>query len=464
MRQIKDLACPADTFTQIRYLWGVRLTTQDKSNGGIKGEARLDEDTPRSALTSDELSLLLKITNRLNSAWEFDEILNALFEDLQAVVPYDRMEYAILEDDGYVLTTAWVKTKSHTTLLPVGHSYRRTEPIDQSRFKVAFLNTDIATYAQRCAPDHPVSLLHAEGIKWSLNCPLVVADEVKGCLFLNSLEAGSQTLNLHHLELIQLVAGHLASILEQSRLNDQLKAQNRALRDLERSRLEFIASISHELRTPLTSVVGFASELRDRADDFTREEISQFSSVLAAQSTEVAGLVEDLLVITRAESGHLNVSPAAVEVSAEVAAVWNSTSMEQSDQEVIFDLEDCWAWADPLRVRQITRNLISNAGRYGGATVDVSVRSEGETVVLCVSDNGPGVPENDRESIFQAFSRSRRTHGRPGSIGLGLTVSRYLAEAMRGSLTYARDGEISRFFLVLPKCHAESGVEVTVPR
>jgi signal transduction histidine kinase len=166
-------------------------------------------------------------------------------------------------------------------------------------------------------------------------------------------------------------------------------------------------------------------------------------------------LVEDLLVITRAEAGHLEVTPAAVDVSAEVAAVWNSTSTDQPGQNVQFDLEEMWAWADPLRVRQIARNLISNAGRYGGAKVEVSVHARDERVVLCVSDNGPGVPEEDREEVFQAFGRSHGASGRPGSIGLGLTVSRYLAEAMHGKLTYERDEGISRFSLELPKYHTE---------
>jgi signal transduction histidine kinase len=454
--QLKRLAVPTEILGHARISSGAcGLTSQDKSNRGLAGEERSAGGAPRQEITSDEFALLLRITNRLNSAWELDRILEALSEDLRAVIPFDRMEYAVLEDDGYLLTTRWVKANYPGTQIPAGYAYRRTEPIDQSRFKVAFIDRDMTAYAQVCAPDHPVSLLYAEGIRSSLNCPLVVADEVKGCLFFNSVEAGSQT--LHHLELIQVVAGHLAAIIEQSRLNDQLKAQNQALRDLEQSRLEFVASISHELRTPLTSVVGFASELRDRAADFSKEEISQFSSLVAAQSADVAGLVEDLLVITRAESGHLEVSPLVVEVGAEVSAVAKSISTERPDQQIVFDLEESQAWADPLRVRQIARNLISNAGRYGGGEVNVSVRPEGASVVLCVSDNGPGIAEKDRDWVFEAYGRSRGVSGRPGSVGLGLTVSRYLAEAMGGALTYERDQGVSSFILRLPRHQAELG-------
>jgi signal transduction histidine kinase len=91
----------------------------------------------------------------------------------------------------------------------------------------------------------------------------------------------------------------------------------------------------------------------------------------------------------------------------------------------------------------------------------MSVGMDREHVVLTVADNGPGIPESDRDSIFEAYGRSHRFQGRPGSIGLGLTVSRYLAEAMGGSLTYDRVEEESRFILRLPlyQHHLESLTE-----
>jgi hypothetical protein len=399
-------------------------------------------------MRSDELALLLTITNSLNSGRELGDILETLYEGFREVMPYDRMEYAVLENDGYVLTTTWVRANYGSTNVPAGYAYRRTEPIDQKRFRVAFVDNDLVAYAAQCVADHPVALLAAEGVKSSLNCPLVLGEEVTGVLFFNSRSANVYT--SHHLDLIQLIAGHLASILEHSRLNDQLTAQNNTLRSLERSRLEFIASISHELRTPLTAVMGFASELRDRSGDFTDEELVQFSSLIASQSTEVAGLVEDLLVITRAEAGHLEVRPEVVRVAEEVERVFESMPRDREDQEASLDLADVEAWADPLRVRQIARNLLSNAGRHGGPHVRVLLETVGAQVILSVRDDGQGIPAADRESVFQAYGRSRSFHGRPGSIGLGLTVSRYLAEAMGGALTYDRVEGESHFVLRLP--------------
>jgi signal transduction histidine kinase len=141
-------------------------------------------------------------------------------------------------------------------------------------------------------------------------------------------------------------------------------------------------------------------------------------------------------------------------------------STDQTNQRFIFELGEGEALADPMRTRQIARNLISNAVRYGGSEVRVTVSTEGNAVLLTVSDNGPGVPEDEKESIFQAFSRASGFEGRPGSIGLGLTVSRYLADAMQGSLTYRRLDGISRFRLALPRYRGEADGEVgaTEPR
>jgi len=107
------------------------------------------------------------------------------------------------------------------------------------------------------------------------------------------------------------------------------------------------------------------------------------------------------------------------------------------------------ALADPIRFRQIVRNLVTNAIRYGGDEIQISMSRKGDRVAVCVADDGPGVPEEDRERIFEAYHRAHSSAGQPGSVGLGLTVSRTLAELMGGSLSYSKNG-LSTFVLDLP--------------
>jgi signal transduction histidine kinase len=105
--------------------------------------------------------------------------------------------------------------------------------------------------------------------------------------------------------------------------------------------------------------------------------------------------------------------------------------------------------ADPTRVRQIVRNLITNALRYGGSTITVTTGSRGETAYVQVRDDGPGIPEEKRDRIFEPYESAHEAVGMPGSVGLGLTISRKLARLLGGDLSYRSDGG-SLFELTLP--------------
>ena len=106
--------------------------------------------------------------------------------------------------------------------------------------------------------------------------------------------------------------------------------------------------------------------------------------------------------------------------------------------------------ADPTRLRQIIRNLLTNAERYGGPHVELRAEAVGANVTVTVCDDGPGIPPTEREAVFEEWQGSDIGTQHPQSIGLGLTISRRLARAMDGDLTYSYvDGE-SRFTLTLP--------------
>jgi signal transduction histidine kinase len=107
------------------------------------------------------------------------------------------------------------------------------------------------------------------------------------------------------------------------------------------------------------------------------------------------------------------------------------------------------AVADQVRLRQVLRNLLSNAVRYGGKSIDVSVHPDGSNVHVRVTDDGPGVPPGEEETIFLPY-RSATTRRHRSSIGLGLWISRRLARAMGGDLTYSHVNTQTVFELTLP--------------
>ena len=230
----------------------------------------------------------------------------------------------------------------------------------------------------------------------------------------------------------------------------EARLAQRKLASLIESKDELVASVSHELRTPIASIMGMAHELHDRSADFSDEERAELLAVIADQSREVANIVEDLLVATRADVESLTMRPEKLLLADEVRRV---IANEKSPIAVAIEAdENTTAWVDPLRLRQILRNLLSNARRYGGDTVTIRVRTDLDRVVVEVVDDGPGVPPGEEEAIFQPYIRNRSDQALPGSIGLGLSVSRRLARLMGGDLVYRRDhGSVFELSLPLPQ-------------
>ncbi len=233
---------------------------------------------------------------------------------------------------------------------------------------------------------------------------------------------------LDDLTFLRAVAGVLGAALERARARHRLEK-------LVASKDEFIASISHEVRTPLTVVVGMADELRDGWDRFTDEEINELIALLVDQSREMQDLVEDLLVAARAEIGKVPINMQEIDVGAEIEHVLVSLDAARR-RGVAAPRTDAHAYADPVRFRQVLRNLVTNAFRYGGDTIEVDVVARESTVVVRVIDDGHGIPPDERERVFLPYESAHSALGQPGSVGLGLTVARRLAELMGGTLTY----------------------------
>ena len=233
---------------------------------------------------------------------------------------------------------------------------------------------------------------------------------------------------------------------------EKLRVETGRLESLVRSKDEFVASVSHELRTPLSAVLGFAQILRDESQNLTAAERRELTNTIANEANDIAGIVEDLLVAARAEIGVLHVTAVPVDLRANVAQVVEVMSPES--QEVIHigqRASGLRAVGDPVRVRQIIRNLLSNAIRYGGDTIMVDVVALETTVLLAVSDNGPGILPSEQERIFEAYEIAHDPGSQPSSVGLGLAVARRLSRLMGGDLTYERTGNISVFELQLPR-------------
>jgi signal transduction histidine kinase len=225
---------------------------------------------------------------------------------------------------------------------------------------------------------------------------------------------------------------------------DQLKASNE-------SKDRLLSSVSHEIRTPLTAIVGLSEEIVASRTSLCGEELDELNGIIAVQSRELAELVEDLLVASRAEFGNLSIKPGRTDLREEVDSVVRGIGESLPVPKLIaVHGSEVLAWADPLRCRQIIRNLLTNAIRYGGDQITVIIQSQGTHAQILVADDGHGVVPAESELIFERYYRSEQSPTQPGSVGIGLAVSRQLAEMMDGTLRYVGSAEESRFELSLP--------------
>jgi PAS domain S-box-containing protein len=238
-------------------------------------------------------------------------------------------------------------------------------------------------------------------------------------------------------------------ITERKRTEEKLAA-------LLASKDEFVTSVSHELRTPLTVIVGMAQELRSSFDEFSGDVARDLIGVIADQASDLANIVQDLLVIGRSDGGgSLVINREAIAIDEELKACLKLYL--PADREIELKLDSSQpVVADALRLRQVLRNLLTNAVRYGGPNLKAIVKQNSLFTTFSLWDDGTGVPPEDVNEIFQPYVRSRSGPALPGSMGLGLAVARKLSQLMGGDLVYERRGEWSVFEMTLPTALAET--------
>ncbi|MCP3993448.1 MAG: PAS domain-containing sensor histidine kinase [bacterium] len=216
----------------------------------------------------------------------------------------------------------------------------------------------------------------------------------------------------------------------------QLRATERRLVRLVADKDRFIASVSHELRTPLAAVFGLSEELSTKWEGFDQEEVKELIGLIATQSAELSSIVEDLLVAANLDAGRVAIGVETIDLTT-VAEEALADCRRSNPDLMTIDVSGprVAAAADIVRVRQIVRNLVVNAIRYGGDSVAIHVGQDAKPFIE-VEDDGDGIDLEHRESIFVPYFQAEKGEKVLGSLGLGLTISRELARRMDGDLTY----------------------------
>jgi signal transduction histidine kinase len=199
----------------------------------------------------------------------------------------------------------------------------------------------------------------------------------------------------------------------------------------------FISIVSHELRTPVALIKGYASTLRRDDARWDRSTISDSLAVIEEEADRLSKMIDDLLDASRLQAGGLSLNRADVSLAALTARVAERFMTQSNKHTIVADFPGKFPiiLADETRLEQVISNLVSNALKYASkGEIRIAGTVHPEQVVVCVSDEGPGIDAKDLPHIFDRFYRSTKAVKQTKGAGLGLYLARAIVEAHGGRI------------------------------
>jgi hypothetical protein len=398
-----------------------------------------------------EVEALVTVTNRINAGLILDEVLDHVFGSFRPVIPYNRIGFSLLEDEGKTVRARWARsdaphmkiTRGYSAPL-AGSSLERIITTGEPRI----LN-DLEAYLREHPDSESTRLIVDEGMRSSLTCPLVAIGKPVGFMFFTSMNPDAY--RDAHIGIFLQIAGQLAVIVEKGRLYQQLLELN----DLKN---KFLGIAAHDLRNPITVFKGYLGILlAGILGEVPAEQLDVMKKMDRASDTMLS-LINDLLDVASIESGSLELHIENTDIPTYLRDLQESNELLAKAKDIELKLE----LTEPLpavdldqdRVGQVVNNLVTNAIKfsYPATTIRMLARAEGQELHIAVIDEGQGIPNGELPKLFNEFGKTsvRPTAGEK-STGLGLAIVRRMVEAHGGRIwVESTVGKGSTFTFALP--------------
>jgi len=404
------------------------------------------------------------ITASVNSGLLLDDVLDKIYSDFREHIPYDRIGCSLIDGDGRRVRARWARANYPGVRVLKDYS----APLAGSSLETIFrtgkprILNDLAEYLRTKPDSEPTRLIVAEGVRSSLTCPLIANGVPIGFLFFSSTRPN--TYADAHVETYERIAQQISVIVEKgrfvSRLADQkaeIERQNDELRRLGELKNRFLGMVAHDLRNPIGNVQAIAELLLDPEVEISGAERTGFLEDVVNQAKYMLPLLEDLLDVTEIDAARLVLRKERINVVTflgDCASRHGLLAEPKGTRVLLADVTPGYVDADPVRLRQVLDNLVSNAVKFSppGSTVRIEANKLEAGWRIAVRDEGPGLTDSDRERLFHEFARlSARPTGDAKSTGLGLAISRRIAEAHGGKIGADSDpGRGATFWFTLP--------------
>jgi len=308
----------------------------------------------------------------------------------------------------------------------------------------------------RAPSDAHLNELARAGWRSMLAVPLVRENRILGALVVRRRITGEFSEQVT--DLLETFASQSALAIHNARLFQELALKTHELEIASRHKSEFLASMSHELRTPLNAVIGFSEVLLDRLFGELNDKQVEYLEDIRDSGRHLLELLNEILDLSKVEAGRmeLELGDASLREALEhgVAMVRERASRQGLSLDVVVDPDVDVVVADPLRLKQVILNLLTNAVKFtpSGGRVEARARRVGGEVQVSVEDSGIGIAEDQLERIFESFQQGPRSvSGAAEGTGLGLTLSKRIVELHGGRLwVESRLGHGSTFTFAIP--------------